>query len=87
MADVKQISERNNNNSESFISDRSEYPDIEAKTTQTKKKRKEKKKNQDLIFQKAMNADVSMIQKMYHIRAVKVIKGSIMINFMKKWMA
>ena len=41
---IKQANQGDNNNSESFISDQSEDPDIEAKTIQTKKKRRQMKK-------------------------------------------
>ena len=41
---VKQIGERDNSNSESFISDQVKNPDINVNTIQPKKKRKDKKK-------------------------------------------
>ena len=62
-ANVKQASERDNNNSESFISYQAKDPDLDANTILTKKKRKQKKKIiQKLIFQKAVDSDVSTIK-------------------------
>ena len=87
MANVKQTSERDNNKSESFISYQAKDPDIVATTKQTKKKRK--KKIQKLIFQKAINTHVSIIQQMYYMRTAVVIKCSMMmilLNFKRKWM-
>ena len=49
---------------ESFISDQSKDPDIEVKTIQIKKKRKQNKKKiiQKLVFQRAINADLITVQ-------------------------
>ena len=64
VANVKETSKRDYNNSESFISDQAKDPNIDMNAI--KLRRKESKRNrkiiQKLIFQKAIYTDVSAIQ-------------------------
>ena len=54
---IKQASQRDNNNSEIFILDQSKDPDMEAKTIQTGKKRKQKKKNSKVDISEKNSSD------------------------------
>ena len=82
---------KNNNKIESFLSGQSKDANIEAKTKQIKKKRKQKKiKSHCLIFQKTIHTDVNMLQKTYYKRLIAVIKASMItdiLNFMVSLMA
>ena len=57
VANIKQASHRDNNNNESFISDKSKDPFIELKTIQSKKKRKQKKKNSKVDISENKSSD------------------------------
>ena len=49
LANIKQASQRDNNNAERFISDQYKDPDMEAKIIQTKKEKKAKEKKNSKV--------------------------------------